>query len=372
MPMSSLRPEPAFTHDRAPRVGVLLVNLGTPEAPTAPAVRRYLAEFLTDRRVVEIPPSIWRPILHGIVLRVRPAKSAQKYAAIWGEGGSPLLVHSLRQKMLLQGSLGERLKALGLPSDFAPVELAMRYGRPDVASAMDRLRGDGCERILVVPLYPQYAASTTASALDAVYAYAQASRRMPALRAIDCFHDDPGYIKALAQAVNDYWMRHGRPDRLVLSFHGLPRRVLELGDPYHCHCQKTARLLVTELGLVPSQYAVTFQSRFGKAEWLKPYTAATLAALAKEGVGRVDVFCPGFVADCLETLEEIGIEGKQTFLSAGGREYHAIPCLNDHPLWIAALTDLVLRHLQGWLSPPPDAPARAATLMRATAMGARG
>ena len=366
-----MRPEPPFAHDRAPRIGVLLVNLGTPDAPTAPAVRRYLAEFLSDRRVVEIPPALWQLILHGVILRVRPAKSARKYAAIWSEGGSPLLVHSVRQKLLLQGALGERLKALGLPSDVAPVELAMRYGNPDVAGAMDRLRAAGCDRILVVPLYPQYAASTTASALDAVYAYAQTARRMPALRAVDCFHDDPPYIGALAAAVNGYWMKHGRPDKLVLSFHGLPRRVLDLGDPYHCHCQKTARLLVTELGLAPAQYAVTFQSRFGKAEWLQPYTASVLAALGKEGVRRVDVFCPGFVADCLETLEEIGIEGKDTFVAAGGREFHAIPCLNDHPLWVAALTELVLGHLQGWLAPPPDAAARAATLARATAMGAK-
>jgi ferrochelatase len=365
------RPEPPFAHDRAPRIGILLVNLGTPDAPTAPAVRRYLAEFLADPRVVEIPAALWRPILHGIVLRVRPAKSAQKYAAIWTDQGSPLLAHSVRQQALLQGYLGVRLKALGLPADHAVIELGMRYGSWDVAGALDRLRGAGCDRILVVPMYPQYAASTTASAMDAVFAWAQRARRMPAWRTIDGFHDDPGYIRAAAQLVNEYWAKHGRPDKLVLSFHGLPRRVLELGDPYHCLCQKTARLLVAELGLAPAQYAMSFQSRFGKAEWLKPYTAATLAALAKEGVGRVDVFCPGFAADCLETLEEIGIEGKQTFLSSGGREFHAIPCLNDHPAWIKALTELVLRHLSGWLDPPPDAAACVATLARATTLGAQ-
>ncbi len=193
---------------------------------------------------------------------------------------------------------------------------------------------------------------------------------MPGLRAVDCFHDDPGYIKALARVVNDHWVKNGWPDKLVMSFHGLPRRVLDLGDPYHCHCHKTARLLATELGLQPSQYVVTFQSRFGKAEWLQPYTAATLESLAREGVGRVDVFCPGFASDCLETLEEIGIEGRDTFVKAGGREFHVIPCLNDHPAWIAALADLVMTHLQGWLEPPPDAAARAATLARATALGA--
>jgi len=366
-----VRPEPPFNHDRATRVGVLLVNLGTPDAPTPAAVRRYLAEFLADRRVVEIPPAVWRPILHGVILRVRPAQSARKYAAIWSDTGSPLLVHSVRQQRLLQGSLGERVKAMGLPSDFVAIELAMRYGNPPVADALDSLRAAGCDRILVVPMYPQYAASTTASAMDAVYAYAQDARRMPALRSIDCFHDDPGYVKALAAAVNGYWMKHDRPDRLVLSFHGLPRRVLDLGDPYHCHCQKTARLLIAELGLAPSQVSVTFQSRFGKAEWLQPYTAATLADLGRQGTRRVDVFCPGFVADCLETLEEIGIEGKSTFLNAGGKEFHAIPCLNDQPKWIAALTDVVARNLQGWLTPPPDEAERAATLARATAMGAR-
>jgi len=366
-----LRPEPPFAHERAPKVGVLLVNLGTPNAPTTAAVRRYLAEFLADPRVVEIPAALWRPILHGVVLRTRPARSARKYASIWTDQGSPLLAHSLRQRSLLQGGLREPLRALGLPADHVLIELGMRYGEPGIADALDRLRAGGCDRVLVVPLYPQYAASTTASAMDAVYAYAQRVRRMPALRAIDTFHDDPGYIRALAQRIHDYWTRHGRPDKLVLSFHGLPKRVLALGDPYHCLCQKTARLLVTEMGLAPDQYAVTFQSRFGAAEWLKPYTAAALAALAKDGVRRVDVACPGFVADCLETLEEIGILGKETFLHAGGREFHAIPCLNDHPAWLAALTDLVVRHMGGWLEPPPDNTARALTLARAQALGAQ-
>jgi protoporphyrin/coproporphyrin ferrochelatase len=221
-----------------------------------------------------------------------------------------------------------------------------------------------------VPMYPQYAASTTASALDAVYAWSRMARRMPALRAVDAFHDHPGYIRALAACVNDYWMKHGRPDKLVLSFHGVPRRSLELGDPYHCHCHKTARLLAAELGLEKSQYVLTFQSRFGRAEWLQPYTAETLARLPGEGARRVDVFCPGFVADCLETLEEIGIEGKATFIGAGGSEYRAIPCLNEHPAWIAALADIAVAELAGWLVPPPDAAAREETLRRARALGA--
>jgi len=290
---------------------------------------------------------------------------------IWGADGSPLLIHSQKQKTLLTGYLGQRLKELGLPSDVAPVELAMRYGNPTIADAFARLKSAGCDRILAVPLFPQYSASATAAALDAVFAHAQRVRRLPGLRTIESFHDDPGYIRALARNVNDYWLRHGRPERLVMSFHGLPRRSLDLGDPYHCQCQKTARLLAAELGLDAKHYLVTFQSRFGRAEWLKPYTQDSVVRLAKDGVARVDVVCPGFVSDCLETLEEIGIEVKQAFLGAGGKEFHAVPCLNEHPQWIAALVEIVLANLQGWLAAPPDAAARDATRMRAQAMGAR-
>lgn len=363
--------EPPFQHDGSRRIGVLLLNLGTPDAPTVAAVRRYLAEFLSDSRVVEIPRVIWKPILHGVVLRTRPARSAKKYAMIWSTEGSPLLVHSVKQKTLLMGYLGQRLKDLGLPPDCARVELAMRYGNPGIADAVGRLTAAGCDRMLVVPLFPQYSASATAAALDAVFDHLQHVRRLPSLRTINSFHDDPGYVKALARSVNDYWMRNGRADMLVMSFHGLPRRSLELGDPYHCQCQKTARLLGIELGLDPKQYVVAFQSRFGRAEWLKPYTQDTLVRLAKEGVARVDVFCPGFVADCLETLEEIGIEVKQAYLGAGGREFHALPCLNEHPLWMAALVEIVMSNLAGWLDPPPDADARELTLMRAKALGSR-
>ena len=368
--MGRFAPEPPFEHDRLPRLGVLLVNLGTPDAPTPSAVRRYLAEFLADPRVVEIPRPLWRLILHGFVLRTRPAQSARKYAAIWTKDGSPLLVHSVKQRSLLQGLLGQRLKKAGLPADLAVVELGMRYGRPEVAGAVDRLKQAGCERILVVPLYPQYAASATASALDAVYAHARSLRRMPALRSVDSFHDDPGYVRALAQSISDYWVKHGRPDCLVLSFHGVPRRTLDLGDPYHCQCQKTARLLARELGLDAKHCRIAFQSRFGRAQWLQPATADMLVALAKEGHARVDVACPGFVADCLETLEEIGIEGRQAFVRAGGRDFHAIPCLNEHPRWIAALADIVEGNLQGWLAPPPDDKERETTALRAKAMGA--
>jgi len=252
-------PAAKFDHARPPRIGVLLVNLGTPDAPTPAAVRRYLAEFLSDRRVVEIPPVAWQPILHGVVLRVRPAKSAAKYKLVWTPDGSPLAVHSARQRTLLLGYLGQRLKKAGLPADFCPVEIGMRYGEPSVASALDKLFAQHCERVLALPLYPQYSASTTASAFDAVTAHVGRLRRVPALRLVDGFHDDPGYIRAVAQNVNDYWMKNGRPDRLVLSFHGMPRRTLDLGDPYHCACQTTARLVAEELGLKRARWTIAFQ-----------------------------------------------------------------------------------------------------------------
>ena len=364
--------EPKFVHDRPAHLGVLLINLGTPAAPTTADVRRYLAQFLSDPRVVEIPHALWKPLLHMVILNLRSARSAQRYASIWTKEGSPLLVHSQRQRTLLLGYLGQRLKEKGLPSDQAQVELGMRYGSPSIVDAVAKLNAAGCDRILVLPLYPQYSASTTASALDEVFVAALNRRRVPALRVVDAYHDDPGYINALAQSINEYWVKNGRPNKLVLSFHGLPRRNLELGDPYHCHCVKTGRLLAAELGLTKEQFVITFQSRFGRAQWLTPYTQPTLVALAKEGMRRVDVACPGFVSDCLETLEEIAQEGQVAFLKAGGREYHYIPCLNERPAWIATLADLAVRNLQGWLEPPPDAAALTQRLARAKALGATG
>ena len=365
------RGEPAFAHDRIARVGVLIVNLGTPDAPTPAAVRKYLAEFLRDPRVVEIPSIAWKPLLHGLVLRTRPSKSAARYAAIWTKDGSPLAVHTNKQKVLLSGYLGQRLKDLGLPADQAVVEQAMRYGTPSVASGIERLRKAGCERMLVLPLYPQYAASTTGSVVDAVAAHLIRERRVPGLRIVDTYHDDPGYIGALAAAVNDYWMRHGQPEHLVMSFHGVPRRSLARGDPYHCFCQATGRLLARELGLEAKQWTLAFQSRFGRGRWLEPYTSAALTKLGAAKSRRVDVFAPGFAADCLETLEELAIEGKQTFQAAGGQDYHVIPCLNEHPTWIAALADLALANLHGWLAAPPTPDQRETTLLRAKALGAR-
>ncbi|MEO8536550.1 MAG: ferrochelatase [Betaproteobacteria bacterium] len=364
------RLEPEFRHDRLPRLGVLLINLGTPDAATPASVRRYLAEFLSDRRVVEIPRVAWIPLLHGIVLRTRPSRSAARYAAIWTKDGSPLAVHTNKQRVLVAGYLGERMKASALPADHVVVDHAMRYGRPSVGDTLDKLRAAGCERILVLPLYPQYASSTTGSAADAVAAWLGGVRRVPALRIVDTFHDDPGYIAALAAAVNDYWVRHARPEHLVLSFHGVPRRTLASGDPYHCHCQVTARLLARELGLEPGQWTIAFQSRFGRGRWLEPYTAEVLEALGRKKTRRVDVFAPGFVADCLETLEELALEGRRLFQAAGGGDYHAIPCLNEHPRWIDALADLAFANLQGWLQPPPGRDEREATALRAKALGA--
>jgi protoporphyrin/coproporphyrin ferrochelatase len=363
--MPTFLPEPAYAHGKPPRTGVFLINLGTPEAATRQALRRYLKEFLSDPRVVEIPRGLWLPVLNGVVLNLRPRKSAQKYATIWTPEGSPLKVHSEKQVKLLRGWLGQA----GYPDIL--VEYAMRYGEPSVASRLTRLKEEHCSRVLIVPLYPQYAASSTASSFDAVARFYARTRNVPELRFVRGYHDHPGYIKALAASVNQHWVERGRPDKLVMSFHGLPRFSLDKGDPYHCECQKTARLLGEELGIPPGQYVVTFQSRFGRAEWLKPYTQLTLEELAKRGVRRVDVICPGFAADCLETLEEIGVECKGAFLNAGGKEFHYIPALNERPEWIAALGAVVRTHLGDWLTrPQPPASELAASATRAKAMGA--
>lgn len=320
---------------------MLLVNLGTPDEPTAPALRRYLAEFLGDPRVVEIPRAVWLPLLHGVILRTRPRRSAAKYASIWMPEGSPLAVWTARQA----AGLAARLAARGHD---VLVRHAMRYGRPGIASVLDDLRAEGATRVLVLPLYPQYAAATTASTIDKVGQWAAQTRRVPELRYVGEYHDDPGYIDALAASVQAHWQIHGRGERLVLSFHGVPERSLRLGDPYHCQCHKTARLLRERLGLPPEAVQLTFQSRFGKAKWLEPYTEPTLRDLAASGVKSVDVMCPGFPADCLETLEEIAQEARQAFVGAGGRRFQYVSCLNDRTEWLDALANLAERHLQGW------------------------
>ncbi len=361
---SPYRQEPAHAHGQPQRTAVLLCNLGTPDAPDAPSVRRYLAQFLSDPRVVEIPRLVWLPILHGVILQVRPAKSAQKYKGIWLPEGSPLLVWTQRQAE----QLGTALAARGHD---VTVRCAMRYGNPGIASQLDALKAEGVSRILVLPAYPQYSGTTTASVCDAVYDWAARTRTIPELRFVQRYHDDAGYIAALAARIRAGWDEHGQPEQLVMSFHGVPERTLHLGDPYHCECHKTARLLAQALGLGADRYRVTFQSRFGKAKWLEPYTEPTLVALAQSGTRRVDVVCPGFTADCLETLEEINMEARDAFLQAGGKEFRYIPCLNDSPAWVDALCSIAADHLAGWPTrQAPDPAALQASRAAALALGA--
>ena len=352
--------EPAFNHGQEPKTAVLFCNLGTPDAPTAPAVRRFLAEFLGDHRVVEIPRLLWLLILHGIILRVRPAKSAAKYATIWTPEGSPLKVWTEKQAKLLQGWLGQR-------GHQVKVYYAMRYGSTSIASQLDMLKTQGVTRILILPAYPQYSATTTASLFDAVYTWAAKTRLIPELRFVNHYHDDTGYIAALAASVRKHWLANGKPDQLVMSFHGVPERTLHQGDPYHCECMKTARLLAESLGLTKDQYKITFQSRLGRAKWLEPYTEPTLIAMGKAGVGRVDVICPGFNCDGLETLEEINLEGREAFLQSGGKEFHYIPCLNDNHDWISALCKVTEQHLGGWPTQSASGTSAAAGVKALTA-----
>ena len=327
---------------QAPRTAVLLCNLGTPDAPTTAAVRRYLAQFLGDPRVVEIPRLLWLPILYGLILRLRPRSSAAKYASIWTPEGSPLALWTARQAVLLRGWLGEAGHSVR-------VLHAMRYGGPSIPAQLQALKDSGVERVLVLPLYPQYSSTTTASLFDATAGWVRGARHYPELRFVNGYHDHPGYIAALAASVRAHWQREGGPaERLVMSFHGIPERNVRLGDPYAAQCRTTARLLAEALGLQEAQYIVTFQSRFGRARWLEPYTEPTLVGLAQAGVGRVDVMCPGFTGDCLETLEEISIEARDAFIAAGGKEFRYIPCLNDDGAWITALRDIAQQHLAGW------------------------
>lgn len=326
------------------RVGVLLVNLGTPDAPTPGAVRRYLREFLSDRRVVEIPRLLWLPILHGIILRTRPAKSAHAYQQVWGPDGSPLAAITAAQARALQERLGEAVV----------VRHAMRYQNPAMAQELDALLEAGCERILVAPLYPQYSGATTASALDGLAAWITARRRLPALRTLPPYHDDPAAIEALhadlARQIADLAFV---PEVLLLSYHGMPERTLHLGDPYHCHCRKTSRLLEAAFARShPGLRVITsFQSRFGRAKWLEPATDATLVELARSGTRAVAIAAPGFSADCLETLEELALRGRDDFVAAGGTQFAALACLNASQGGIDLLEALVRRELAGWIAP---------------------
>jgi ferrochelatase len=357
--------EPTFNHGQAPRTAVLYCNLGTPDAPTAPAVRRYLAEFLSDQRVVEIPRLLWLLILHGIILRFRPAKSAAKYASIWTPEGSPLKIGTEKQAKLLQEWLADK-------GENVVVRWAMRYGSTSIPSQLEDLKAQGVTRVLVLPAYPQYSATTTASLFDAVYAWASKTRAIPELRFVNHYHDHPAYIAALANSVRQHWLDKPRPEVLVMSFHGVPERTLALGDMYHCECFKTARLLADALGLSKEQFKVTFQSRLGRAKWLEPYTEPTLIAMAEYGIQRVDVICPGFTSDCLETLEEINMEAREAFLHAGGKEFSYIPCLNDDAAGITALAEVSQQHLAGWNTQElADPRMLAASRSAALALGAK-
>jgi len=321
------------------RIGVLLINLGTPDAPDAGAVKRYLGEFLSDRRVVEISPILWQPILRGIILNTRPKKSAHAYSQVWRDDGSPLAAVTRAQAIALQGAFGPAVM----------VDWAMRYGNPAIGAKLAAMKAAGCERILIAPLYPQYCAATTATANDKAFAALAGMRWQPAVRTLPPYHDDSAYIAALKASVEaSLATLDFEPQAIVASFHGMPQRTLELGDPYHCHCQKTARLLGDALG---REMIVAFQSRFGRAKWLEPATDKTLEALPGRGVTRVAIVSPGFSADCLETLEELNIRGRESFMAAGGTDFAYLPCLNDSPVGMEMLRTLLQRELEGWNLP---------------------
>lgn len=355
-----------YSHDIPARTGVLLVNLGTPEAPTASALRPYLAEFLGDPRVIEYPRLLWKAILHGVILRVRPKRSAHAYAKVWTERGSPLRVGSEALAAALQAELDRRL-----PGPVS-VALAMRYGRPSVRDTIVRMQREGVRRLLVLPLYPQYSATSTGSVFDAVADTIKTLRWPPELRQVNDYHAEPAYIAALADSVRSHWERHGRGEKLLMSFHGIPERYLHAGDPYFCHCHATGRLLREALGLTEDEAPLSFQSRVGRERWLHPYTDETVRALGAKGVRRIDVISPGFAVDCLETLEEIAMQNAEFFREAGGETLSYIPCLNADAAHVQALADLVARHTQGWpeASPSYD-PAAAATRLATSRERAR-
>ncbi len=320
----------------APKIGVLLINLGTPDGPDIASVKRYLGEFLSDRRVVEIPQIVWQPILRGIILNTRPKKSAHAYSQVWSEDGSPLAAITKAQSAALRGAFGSGVT----------VDWAMRYGKPSIPDRLRAMKDAGCARILIAPLYPQYCAATTATANDKVFETLARMRWQPALRTLPPYYDDPAYIAALADsietAVSDLDFE---PQAIVTSFHGMPQRTLELGDPYHCHCRKTGRLLGEKLG---RELIVSFQSRFGRAKWLEPATDVTLEELPDKGITRIAIVAPGFSADCLETLEELAIRGRESFEAKGGTHFAYLPCLNASPIGIAMLRGLIARELEGW------------------------
>lgn len=351
-----------FRHQQPSKIGVLITNLGTPDAPTPSALRRYLAEFLADPRVVEVPRLLWFFILHGVILRIRPRRSAHSYKTVWTEAGSPLMVHTLAQRDALRASLQPHW------GDDLLVECAMRYGNPSMASALESMQQQGVRKLVVLPLYPQYSASTSASTFDALAEDFTQRRWLPDLRFISHYHDFPAYIEAMAVQIENHWAQHGRADKLLLSFHGIPLSYLTNGDPYHCECYKSSRLLAERLGLAENEYMTTFQSRFGREPWLQPYTDFTLKALPEQGVKSVQIFCPGFSSDCLETIEEIDVENRGYFLAAGGEKFQYISALNAEPAHISALAELINNELSGWAKPDNTADTLNARAKRADSL----
>jgi len=368
--MPPFQSTPPYEHGLAEALGILLVNIGTPDAPTASAVRRYLREFLWDPRIVETPRALWWLMLHGVILRIRPARSARAYLKIWSDDGSPLLTHSLDIAAGVRQHLSTRL------SGNVQVALGMSYGKPSLRSALDELHTAGARRIVVLPLYPQYSGTTTASVFDAVSTLLGKRRWVPELRFINHYHDAPGYIAALTSSIRDYWDQHGRGEKLLFSFHGLPRQTLLNGDPYHCQCLKTARLVAQSLELGETEWSVAFQSRVGREEWLRPYVDETIVELGNASMQRLDVVCPGFAADCLETLEEVAIRYTDLFTASGGGGLHYIPSLNARDDHVAFLCRLVEKHVGGWPESSTDWSASEAareqdrSRQRALAMGA--
>ena len=340
--MTKFQGKSDYQHDEGTRAGVLLVNLGTPDAATKPALRRYLKEFLSDPRVIEVPQWIWWFILNGIILNTRPGKSAKAYKKVWTENGSPLLNYSLKQKAAIQQTLNVDLDSNVI------VDIAMRYGNPSIESVLNKMREQNVNKLLVFPLYPQYSAATTASTFDAVSQVLKTWRLVPEFRFIQHYHDYDVYVSALVESIRRHWAEYGKPDKLLFSYHGIPKDYFLAGDPYHCECYKTTRLVVEQLGLNETEYMLCFQSRFGPREWLQPYTDISLQELAAQGIQHVQVICPGFSADCLETLEEIDIQNRDYFLSAGGSEFSYIPALNENTDHIEALVSIIKQHAQGW------------------------
>lgn len=353
---------PDYNHAERAKLGVLITNLGTPEAPTPKALRTYLAQFLSDPRVVEFPRLLWKIILHGVILRIRPARSAKAYQTVWTEQGSPLLTNTQAQR----DALAARLKETH--GDGIEVAFAMRYGQPSIHSAIEQLTQAGVRKLVVLPLYPQYSGSTSGSTFDDLAADFTKRRWLPDLRFISHYHDYPPYIAAVAEKIKAHWAEHGRCDKLVFSYHGVPKRYLLQGDPYHCECYKTTRLVAEYLDLGKDEYMTTFQSRFGREEWLKPYTDETLKALPEQGVKSVQMVCPGFSSDCLETIEEIGEENREYFIEAGGETYQYIECLNADTAHIDMMAQLIEENLHGWVA--QDSSDAVQSAERAKALGA--